>query len=113
MSSRTEHVTRSTPPNPGFASDEDSNLCWAHGFRLWRADDYGWLVRTGADTTGAVYACIDESGDEFELMELVGGFRWTTHRSLHLALEELLLHAPHSADRIEAGLESDREHIGA
>jgi hypothetical protein len=107
-------------------SDEDSALCSAlcsaHGLRLWRAEDYGWLVRTGPDTTGAVYACIDESGNEFELLELAGGFRWTTHPSLHQALEELLLDAPPSIDgvdgidridRIDGRLEEARQKVDA
>lgn len=101
MSSRTRHFTRSIRQgHVGEASDDDAILCLAHGFRLWRADDYGWLIRTGADATGEVYACIDESGDEYELMELVHGFRWTTHLSLHAALERLLLHVPLSNDLI-------------
>jgi hypothetical protein len=98
MSTASEDITESMHRDADATSDEDSVLCQAHGLRLWRADDYGWLVRTGADATGDVYACIDESGDEFELMELVGGFRWTTHASLHLAVERLLLRAPISAD---------------
>lgn len=114
MSTGSDRITGSTYHGTAdVGGDEDSALCLAHGLRLWRADNYGWLVRTGADTTGDVYACIDESGNEFELMEMVGGFRWTTHSSLHLALEQLLLHVPLSADRIDAGLEVGRQFADA
>ncbi len=101
MSTETHPITESTRQDrTREASDDDSVLCLTHGFRLWRAEDYGWLVRLGADTTGEVYACIDESDDAFELMELVNGFRWTTHPSLHSAIERFLIGAPLSHDRV-------------
>lgn len=110
MSTGSDRITGSTHHDTaGVGGDDDSALCLAHGLRLWRAHNYGWLVRSGPDAIGEVYACIDESGDQFELMELVGGFRWTTHSSLHLALEQLLLHMPLSADRIDGGLEVSRQ----
>jgi len=62
------------------------------GISLSQVDTRGWLVRLmpPVDSRLSVLGCVEERDDEFELMELEGGFRWSTHPSLHAAVVHLL-----------------------
>ena len=66
-----------------------------HGVDLTQVDRSGWLACvSGSRSPGlSVLGCVQEHGAEFELMELEGGFRWSTHGSLHLAVARLLTDA--------------------
>jgi hypothetical protein len=65
--------------------------CVAVGVMLTQAADYGWLVRIiDGDEPGSVLACIEQCDAHVELMEIIGGFRWTEFASLHHALDHVL-----------------------
>jgi hypothetical protein len=67
---------------------DEFDYCEFHGLLLSPARLHGWLVRrksAGADV-GVVVACIEPSENEFELMQVDSGFRWSIHDSLHDAL---------------------------
>ena len=71
--------------------ENEFEYCAANGLSLSPGRQHGWLVRTerlGQDA-GRVCACIEESEDQFELMQVVGGFRWSRHETLHAALQRL------------------------
>jgi hypothetical protein len=60
------------------------------------ARNHGWLIRAveSPGHQGAVLGCIEDSEDQFELMQLVGGFRWSIHESFHDALQRLVHELP-------------------
>jgi hypothetical protein len=92
-------TTGSIPPLEGsylssvfdpIAAEYD--YCVAHGLRLSPARNHGWLLREarpGAED-GPVVACVEDSEDQFELMQVSNGFRWSIHNSLHEALGRLV-----------------------
>jgi hypothetical protein len=77
---------------------DESDYCARNAVGLYSARNHGWVIRAAgtAEVEGAVLGCIEDSEAQFELMQLVGGFRWSIHDSFHEALERLLheLHQP-------------------
>jgi hypothetical protein len=75
---------------------DESGYCARNAIRLLPARNHGWVIRAvgTAGHDGAVLACIEDSEAQFELMQLVGGFRWSIHDSLHEALERLVHELP-------------------
>ncbi len=75
--------------------DIAASACASHGLMLERMPHYGWLVRrAGPGGHQPVIGCIDQVEDGVELMEMDGGFRWTTFRSLLDAVTHLVRVAP-------------------
>jgi hypothetical protein len=74
-------------------SDEATAYCDRHDIRLCQVASHGWLVRTAdhAEGAGAVLGCIEQHLDGFELMELGGGFRWSTFGTLSEAVAQLVV----------------------
>ncbi len=70
----------------------ESDFCAQNAVGLFPARNHGWLIRAveSAGHEGAVLGCIEDSEDQFELMQLVGGFRWSIHDSFHEALQRLV-----------------------
>jgi hypothetical protein len=70
--------------------------CERHAVGLFPARNHGWVIRAVRTPRqdGAVLGCIEESEDQFELMQLIGGFRWSLHDSLHDALRRLVHELP-------------------
>jgi len=80
-------------------SQADVDFCEKHGLELELAPDYGWIVRAAtAAHDGEIFGCIDQLKDCVELMQIHGGFRWTTFGALRDALEELVLQAMHAGE---------------
>jgi hypothetical protein len=75
---------------------DESYYCARNGVDLYPARNHGWVIRAAgtAELDGAVLGCIEDSEDQFELMQLVGGFRWSIHDSFHEALERLVHELP-------------------
>jgi len=63
----------------------------AHEMSITPVAGHGWLVRRDPDVVdpGRVLACVEERDHDFEVMEVGGGFRWTTHTSLREAVAHL------------------------
>jgi hypothetical protein len=116
---RHPHVLPETlPPRDPHSATVDF---FAHrGVGLTPISSSGWLIRATSSSAGglSVLGCVQEHGDAFELMELEGGFRWSTHGSLHLAVAHLLTDArvraridgtpsSHDADDWERGPRSE------
>lgn len=101
-----QHGTRAKPDSvtasdPGLAelAEQETAFCFAHGIQLSVASGIGWLVRETHPThTGTVLGCIDREENNFELMELSGGFRWFSFLSLRAALTQLLHDLPQPGD---------------
>ena len=75
--------------------ESEAMFCTGHGLELERLPHYGWLVRRiGLGRNRPVIACIDDVENGVELMEMHGGFRWTTFGSLHDAVTYLVWAAP-------------------
>lgn len=74
----------------------ESDYCARNSVGLFPAGNHGWVIRAvgSAGQDGAVLGRIESSEDQFELMQLVGGFRWSIHDSLHDALERLVRDLP-------------------
>jgi hypothetical protein len=74
----------------------ESDFCARNAIGLFPARNHGWLIRAveSEGHQGAVLACIEDSEDQFELMQLVGGFRWSIHDSFHEALLRLVHELP-------------------
>ena len=74
----------------------ESDFCERSAVALFPARNHGWLIRAveSGGHQGAVLGCIEESEDQFELMQLVGGFRWSIHESFHDALQRLVHELP-------------------
>lgn len=92
-SSDTSELERLPAAIPGFSdSDEAAAYCDRRGIRLCQVASDGWLVRTADHSEGAgtVLGCIEEHLDGFELMELGGGFRWSTFGTLNEAVVQLV-----------------------
>jgi hypothetical protein len=75
--------------------------CVQHAVTLFPARNQGWVIRAVgiAGQDGAVLGCIEDSEDQFELMQLIGGFRWSVHDSLHEALRRLVHELPPTGQR--------------
>jgi hypothetical protein len=75
---------------------DEFDFCELHGLQLSPGHNHGWIVRatpSGIDA-GPVLGCVEESEDQFELMQVEGGFRWSIHDSLHDALLRLVAANP-------------------
>jgi|GEM_PF-3693553 len=93
-SSDTSELERLPATIPGFSdSDAAAAYCDRHDIRLCQVASHGWLVRTAdcAEGAGTVLGCIEEHLDGFELMELGGGFRWSTFGTLSEAVAQLVV----------------------
>ncbi|MES2092932.1 MAG: hypothetical protein V4531_03850 [Actinomycetota bacterium] len=66
--------------------------CREHHLSLTQVAAHGWLVREepGSGAAGRLLACVEERGPDFEVMEVGGGFRWTTFPTLEKAVEHLI-----------------------
>jgi hypothetical protein len=75
---------------------DESDYCARNALGISAARNHGWVIRAVATAgrDGAVLGCIEDSEAQFELMQLVGGFRWSIHDSLHDALERLVHELP-------------------
>lgn len=67
------------------------DFCRAHDMSITQVAGHGWLVRRDPDVVdpGRVLACVEERDHDFEVMEVGGGFRWTTHTTLREAVAHL------------------------
>jgi hypothetical protein len=74
----------------------ESDYCERNTVGLYPARNHGWVIRTAGNARldGVVLGCIEESEAQFELMQIVGGFRWSIHDSFHEALERLVHELP-------------------
>ena len=70
----------------------ESAYCASNAVGLFPARNHGWVIRAvgTAGQDGAVLGCIEDSEDQFELIQLVGGFRWSIHESIHDALQRIV-----------------------
>ncbi len=68
------------------------DYCSEHHLTLTQVAAHGWLVREepGSGAAGRLLACVEERGHDFEVMEVGGGFRWTTFPTLGEAVEHLI-----------------------
>jgi hypothetical protein len=75
---------------------DESDYCARNGVGLSAARNHGWIIRPVGTSMqdGAVLGCIEDSEDQFELIQLVGGFRWSIHDSFHNALQQLVRELP-------------------
>jgi len=88
--------------DPGAAARRSDFLvgaieyCHAHGMSLTQVAGHGWLVRRDPDVVdpGRVLACVEERDHDFEVMEVGGGFRWTTYTMLREAVAHLAPEIP-------------------
>jgi len=69
--------------------ESEFEYCAANGLSLSPGRNHGWIVRTDrfGHEVGPVLACIEDSEDQFELVQVAGGFRWSLHETLHSALQ--------------------------
>jgi len=74
----------------------ESDYCTRNAVGLFPAQNHGWVIRAvgTAGQDGAVLGRIEDSEDQFELMQLIGGFRWSIHDSLHDALQRMVHELP-------------------
>jgi hypothetical protein len=75
---------------------DELDYCARNAVGLYPARNHGWVIRAAGNARpdGAVLGCIEESEAQFELMQIVGGFRWSIHDSFHEALERLVHELP-------------------
>jgi hypothetical protein len=71
---------------------DEFDYCAVNGLVLSAGNDRGWLVRGLPTPSGraALVAYVENSEDHVELVEVVRGFRWSRHKTLHDALESLV-----------------------
>ncbi|WP_158252418.1 hypothetical protein [Cryobacterium sp. Y57] len=85
--------TTSVDPN-----EEAANYCCSHCMSITQVSAYGWLVRREprVGKFDGILGCVEQRNESFEVMEIGGGFRWTTFTAL-------LDVVTHLASRAESG----------
>jgi hypothetical protein len=80
-------------------SNEDAaKYCRSHCLSITQVAAYGWLVRREprVGNFDGLLGCVEQRNESFEVMEIGGGFRWTTFTAL-------LDVVTHLASRAESG----------
>lgn len=68
-----------------------SSYCRSHRMSITQVATHGWLIRhePRAGRFSGLIACVEERDSRFELMEIGGGFHWTTFTTFRDALTHL------------------------
>jgi hypothetical protein len=93
---RTDDASKNTS---SVDSNEDAaKYCRSHCLSITQVAVYGWLVRREPrlGNFDGLLGCVEQRNESFEVMEIGGGFRWTTFTAL-------LDVVTHLASRAESG----------
>ena len=65
-------------------NENAANYCCSHCMSITQASAYGWLVRREprVGSFAGLLGCVEQRNESFEVMEIGGGFRWTTFTAL-------------------------------
>lgn len=71
--------TTSVGPN-----EDAANYCCSHCMSITQVSAYGWLVRREprVGSFDGLLGCVEQRNESFQVMEIGGGFRWTTFTAL-------------------------------
>ncbi len=95
-------ILRDHPPGPSSSADSSAAglYCDEHGLRLDEVATHGWLVRqvSSQEAFSGLVGCIEEHHGDFEVMQIGGGFHWTTFHTLLAAVMHLTAVPPRAND---------------
>ena len=98
----TDDASKNTTP---VDSNEDAaNYCGSHCMSITQVAAYSWLVRREprVGNFDGLLGCVEQRNESFEVMEIGGGFRWTTFT----ALRDVVTHLASRAESGSTGLVS-------
>ena len=83
-------------------TEDAANYCRSHGMSITQVFTYGWLVRREprVGDFGGLLGCVEQRNESFEVMEIGGGFRWTTFTALRDVVTYLTSRAESGSTRL-------------
>ena len=97
---RTDDASKNTIP---VEPDEDAaNYCFSHCMSITQVSAFGWLVRREprVGSFDGLLGCVEQRDESFEVMEIGGGFRWTTFTALRDVVTHLASRAESGSTRV-------------
>jgi len=66
------------------STEDAADYCLSHGMSITQVFAYGWVVRREprVGNFGGLLGCVEQRNESFEVMEIGGGFRWSTFAAL-------------------------------
>ena len=83
-------------------NEDAANYCCSHCMSITQVSAFGWLVRREprVGSFDGLLGCVEQRDESFEVMEIGGGFRWTTFTALRDVVTHLASRAESGSTRV-------------